>query len=823
MARFADVILPLALPGNLTYEIPPPLQPQVHTGSRVVVSVGKSRLYTAVVRRLHETAPAAGQIKPILEVVDSLPVVHAAQMEFWEWMSSYYLCTSGEVMSAAIPAGLKLTSESRIVRNENSPFEWETLTDKEFLLMEALDIHTSLTLDEVSEILGIKTIQPVIRAMLDKDLVRVEQELRDRYKPRYETYVRLSAFADNEENLPFIMDGLSRAPKQLELLMHFIRLSNRYVNQVKELPKKAVLNNGQFSDTVLKELAKKEILEEVKVEVGRLQSELTGEGIFHELTPAQDMAWQQIRDHFEENRPVLLHGVTSSGKTEIYARLIADAVKQGKQVLYLVPEIALTTQLVSRLKRAFSGHIGVYHSRFNEHERVEIWKKVLEFVPGQPGPYQVIIGARSSIFLPFSDLGLIIVDEEHENSYKQHDPAPRYHARDAAIYLAGKSGARILLGSATPSLESYYNALHGKYGLVELGERHGGVQLPAIYIVDLEKAWKEKLVQAHFSRPLAEEMEKALAHREQVILFQNRRGFSLITQCQVCRWTPMCKNCDITLTYHKQQDVLKCHYCGYSMRPPDRCGACGSMQLTRRGTGTERVEEEAADLFPTAVVGRLDIDAGRRKNGIREILDDFANGMIHILAGTQMVSKGLDFDNVSVVGIINADQMFYFPDFRAHERAYQLMAQVAGRAGRRKKQGKVFIQTYSPSHPVLNYVISHNYRGFYDWEIAERLQFQYPPFTRLIRITLRHKEFDHLRQAATWFSLPLKEQFGQMILGPEVPGISRLKNKFLMEILIKAPRGSLAEVKAFLWHHTERFKADVTFRNVDVVFDVDPG
>lgn len=820
---YVDVILPLALPRILTYFLPPEAQENMRPGMRVVVQVGKNKLYTGIVQRLHTVRPEAYQPKPILTTVDSQPVVNPVQLRFWDWMASYYLCTVGEVMSAALPSGLKLSSESKILRREDAEPDYSTLSEREHLIMEALEMQPYLTMDDVTRIVGIKTIQPYLRLLMEKGLIIVEQEVKDRFRPRTETYIHLTAEAENEENLKKIFDELVKAPKQLQTLMLYIHLSSRYSGAVRAVKKADLLKDERASAQAVKELVKKGVLREEKKEVGRFGKETGDADAVKELSDEQQHALEKIREIHAEKEVALLHGVTSSGKTEIYVQLIRERLEKGEQVLYLLPEIALTTQLIERIRYYFPGKVGIYHSRFSENERVEVWNHVLNFDPEKDNRFQLILGARSSVFLPFSRLGLAIVDEEHETSFKQYDPDPRYNGRDAAIYLASLHGAKVVLGSATPSVESYYNALQGKYGLVELTRRYGNVMLPEVLTADVSYEYKHRRMQGHYTTMLVEHIAKALEQREQVILFQNRRGYSLVLQCNTCGWTPQCRNCDISLIYHKSTEQLRCHYCGYSVPMVVKCGACGHTDLSTKGFGTEKVEAELQEIFPKAKIARLDMDTTRRKNAYQEILQDFADGAIDILVGTQMVTKGLDFDNVSLVGILNADNMLHFPDFRAHERAFQLMAQVSGRAGRRKKRGTVVIQTMNPYHNVVQQVIRNDYGSMYRQEILERRNFKYPPFYRTIQISLRNKEFREVKEVAEQYGKMLKKYLGNRVLGPEVPSISRVRNEFIFTILLKLEKGiPLPEVKKRLLDDMHELRKDAVARRTRFVFDVDP-
>lgn len=820
ITKFADVILPLAIPKLYTYRVPLELNEQLKEGQRVVVQFGRSKLYAALVRRIHETAPAHYTAKYIESVLDPTPIVNQTQFALWEWISSYYLCTIGEVMIAALPSGLKLTSETRLVLNPAFDRDYSILDDKEFLIAEALEVRQVLSVKEVGDILDRKTVYPIIKSLIEKGAVLVEEELKERYKPRVVSYVRLNEEMEKEDKLKAVFDELERAPKQLELLMSFIQMSRVLSDNPMEVKKVLLQKSVGATSAMVSQLVKKEVFVIYDKTEGRLDLHETDVSSSKKLHAKQQTAYEEIKKCFKTKQVVLLHGVTSSGKTEIYVKLIEEVLEEGKQVLYLLPEIALTTQIISRLQKYFGNSIGVYHSRFNQHERVEIWNNVMN---PQEDQYKIILGARSALFLPFSNLGLVIVDEEHENTFKQHEPAPRYHARDTAILLSQLQGAKTLLGSATPSIETYWNAKEGKYGLVELNERYGGVQLPEILIADIKEATRKKLMKSHFSPLLMEQMEKALAHKEQVILFQNRRGFSPFLQCGTCGWTPVCVRCDVSLTYHKYSNRLRCHYCGYNEKSPASCNACGDTNVRMIGFGTEKIEEELAIFFPKARIARMDWDTTRSKNAYQRIINDFEDREIDILVGTQMVTKGLDFDNVALVGILNAGNMLNFPDFRAFERSYQLMAQVAGRAGRKKKRGKVVIQAFDPEHRIIRDVIANDFISMYETEMKERKQFHYPPFHRLIKLTLKHKDFDLLNAAAGYFGTELKKVFGRRMLGPEFPPIARIRDLYLKNILLKIEReASVSKSKKLLEEVIISFKNHKDYKKVRIIADVDP-
>ena len=819
---FVDVVLPLSIPNTYTYRLPYELNEHIKTGVRVIVPLGRNKLYTAIVAKIHQEVPKNYQVKYVESILDENPIIIASQFKLWKWISTYYMANLGDVMNAALPSNFKLGSETKVCIHPEFDKDYDKLSDKEYLIIEALELQEELTLKEVAEILDIKTVQPLIKKLIDKKAAIVTEELKSKYRPKYKSFVQIHENIKDEEELGKLLNELessTKNQKQVATLLKVIKLCNW--NNGEQIPvlKKTLLEEG-VSDSSLATLAKKEILDIFRAEISRLsQSDIDVNNI-KALSEHQERAFKDIKTHFKAKDVVLLHGVTSSGKTEIYVKLIQEALDRGEQVLYLLPEIALTAQLINRLQHYFGDLVGIYHSRFNQNERIEIWNKVLTNDLQQ---YRIILGARSSIFLPYTNLGLIIVDEEHENSFKQYDPAPRYNARDVSIVLAIEHHAKVLLGSATPSIESYYNAKEGRYGLVELDQRYGGVKMPEILCADLEKETKQKTIKSHFSSFLLSEMEVALEREEQIILFQNRRGYVPLWSCEMCNWTPQCKNCDVSLTYHKSSNALKCHYCGFFMSPPSSCGACGSRKLKMIGFGTEKIEDELAIYLPNANVQRMDFDTTRSKNAYANIISDFENKRVDILVGTQMVTKGLDFENVGLVGILSADQMLKFPDFRAFERSYQLMSQVAGRAGRKNKRGKVIIQAFNPNHWVIQKVIQHDYIGLYTQEIIERRNFHYPPFYRIINVQLRHKNRDTVQFGAQYLAKTLTDVFKERVLGPEIPLISRVRNLYLQNITIKFERNaSPKKVKDILTQKLDDFLAQHDFRSIRVVVDVDP-
>jgi len=843
---FAEILLPLPIPGSFTYRVPYELNDKAKVGQRAVVQFGKTKIMSGLIVSLTTEVPDCNNIKYLLDILDDDPVVNAQQLQLWNWISSYYLCYLGEVIQAALPSALKLSSESKIMLSEDFEVDSMTLSDNEFLIVEALQIQPQLTITEVSKIIGYKKVMPLIKTMIEKKIVVMQEELQQKYKAKYERYVRLSNTYRDEDKMHALMDGLSkRAYKQLELLMAFFVLGGSADNEVlaSDLLKKA-----DATSNILSALVDKGVFETYQKRVSRLKEykALTDVSSIV-LTEKQQEAYDAIHQGFDEEKPVLLHGVTASGKTEIYIKLIQEALDEGRQVLYLLPEIALTEQIINRLKKYFGDRVGVYHSRYDNNERVEIWQQVMNFrsqrvneSTGQQvvetqrlrdsetqrlgdSKYQIIIGSRSAVFLPFSDLGLIIVDEEHDSSFKQIDPAPRYSARDLAALMSKMFHARLLLGSATPSFESYFNAKQNKYHLVSLTERYGGVEMPEIIVDDLRVETRRKTMQANFGKTLVEAMNKTLEEKNQVILFQNRRGFSLRIECDHCNYIPQCINCDVSLIYHKNQNIMKCHYCGYTTSVPTECPNCHSTDLKMHGFGTERIEDDLKVVFPDANSARLDLDTTRTKNSYQYILEQFQNKETDILVGTQMVTKGLDFDSVKVVGVLNADNMLTFPDFRAYERSFQLMEQVSGRAGRKGEKGKVIIQTYQPYHPVILNVMSHDYVKFYEEQMPIRRQFNYPPYSRLVMIKLKDVDNIKLNKAASELAKIFRHVFKENLLGPEYPIVSRVKNQYIKQMIIKISKElNSNKVKDYIKNTIEDFKHNNEFKSVKIQIDVDP-
>ena len=820
MEKFVDVILPLPLQASFTYALPPEMDGQVQIGCRVVVSFGRKKFYTGIVRNVHYLKPQEYEVKEVSAVLDEHPILVPLQFRFWEWLADYYLCTQGDVYKAALPSGLKLESET--VVEYNPDFEaTEPLSEREQKVLDLLAVEPEQTVTRLEKESGLKNILAVVKSLLEKDALFVKEELKRTYKPKTETRVRLTEAARNERRLHFFFDELQRrAPKQLDLLMKYIELSGCLgEREVREVSKAELLKRSGATPAVFSGLVDKGVFEVYQQEVGRLETVSQAVMSLNELNVHQQRAFDEIRASFRVKNVCLLHGVTSSGKTEIYIHLIDEAIRQGKQVLYLLPEIALTTQITERLKRVFGSRLGIYHSKFPDAERVEVWQKQLSHES-----YDIILGARSSLFLPFQRLGLVIVDEEHENTYKQQDPAPRYHARNAAIVLASMCGAKTLLGTATPSVESWYNATEGgKYALVELKERYKEIQLPEIIPVDIKELQRKKRMNGPFSPLLLQYVREALEQKEQVILFQNRRGFAPMIECHTCGWVPKCKNCDVSLTYHKGLNQLTCHYCGYTQPVPRQCPACEGVDLRNRGFGTEKIEDDVKAIFPEARVARMDLDTTRTRTAYERIIHDFQQGRTDILIGTQMVSKGLDFDHVSVVGILNADSMMNYPDFRAYERAFQLMAQVAGRAGRKNKRGRVVLQTKSIDHPIIPQVMHNDFEGMVAGQLAERQLFRYPPYYRLVYVYLKHRNEQLLDVMAQTMAAKLRAVFGARVLGPDKPPVARIQTLFIRKIVLKIETNApMARARQLLVQVQQEMVAEDRFKSLIVYYDVDP-
>jgi primosomal protein N' (replication factor Y) len=815
---YANVILPFPIKSLFTYKIPGKLTGKTQPGKRVIVQFGKKKIYSALIREIHQNPPSGYSIKEIEDVLDPEPLISEKQFSFWEWIAKYYMCSLGEVMRAAVPSGLKLESETRFIYDPGF-YSSEKLSDHEELILQLVKGKKSVTIRELEKSSGeIKTI-PIINSLFNKKAIRVEEALTETYKPRKEKYVKLGSKI-TEMELNNTLSKLIKAPKQLKIIEEYILKSGVFGdNEEKEVSGKQLLQHADADAQSLNSLVNKGILQTYEKTISRLPSPDFVAEEKKILNDDQQKVLKKIRDSFLKNKVTLLNGVTGSGKTEVYIHLIGQQLKKGKQVLYLLPEIALTAQIINRLRKVFGHKVAVYHSRYGDAERLEIWQNV----SANSEKCKIILGARSSIFLPYKNLGLVIIDEEHENSYKQFDPAPRYHARDAVIMLASLNHSNVLLGTATPSVESFNNAETGKYALTELPKRHMEIELPEIIIADTKEAYRKKKMRSHFTPQLIDEIEKALDANEQIILFQNRRGFSPYLECMSCSWIPQCPNCAVSLTYHKGISKLVCHYCGYSQPIPSKCPSCGNSTLSTRGFGTEKIEDELAILYPETRVARMDMDTTRRKRSFETIINRFENREVDILVGTQMVSKGLDFSNVSVVGVLNADNLFNFPDFRAFERSFQLLSQVSGRAGRRNKQGKVIIQTSEPNHPVIKDVLNYNFIHMYNSQMEERKTFNYPPFCRLIKITLKHKNRDELNRQAKHLGDKLRETFGARVLGPEFPLVGKIQKWYFKTIILKIEKDrSIVRAKQLMTEILDKFSGKDTYRAFQVIIDVDP-
>ncbi len=815
MQYFIDVILPIPLVKLFTYSINFEEAKFLKPGMRVAVPFGKSKIYTAIVFSVHQNAPETYEAKEIHQILDETEIVNKYQLQFWQWISDYYLCGLGDVMRAALPSSFLLESETLICKNNKELPPLDDLSDDEYLLLEALEKQTSLKIAEASNLLNKKNVLKPIKRLIHTGHIILQEEIFEQYTPKLVKYIRLAEAYVSDVSLQELLEKLSRAKKQKDAIMAYFMLNSTSKKSIKA---KQLAEKANVNMSVLKSLVDKRILEFYYIQTDRVQfaNTITDSKI---LNNHQEKALSEIRSVFNKNKVCLLRGVTASGKTEIYVKLIEEVFKQQKQVLYLLPEIALTTQLISRLKAYFGNKIVVYHSKYSVNERVEAWNNILH----NDGKAQLVIGARSSVLLPFSNLGLIVVDEEHEQSFKQFDPAPRYHARDAAIVLGNLQKANVVLGSATPSIESYFNAKQNKYGLVEILHRHSNVQMPDIELVDLKDKYKRKKMKGHFSDRLLEEIDLAIENEEQVILFQNRRGYSPIVECGTCGESTQCPSCDVSLTYHQYKNQLRCHYCGYQMAMQHACLSCGSHELDTKGFGTEQIEKELNALYPNLKIGRMDLDTTRGKYGYQKIITAFEQQEIDILVGTQMLTKGLDFKNVSLVGVLSADSMLNFPDFRAHERSFQLMSQVSGRAGRFDKKGKVIIQTYNPFHTILQQVSSHDFVGMYNEQLEQRRVYKYPPINKLIKITFKHRDYQKVERGADWFAKSLRLSFKNNVLGPEFPAISRVRNEYIKHIMLKIPNGqSVMKTKKAILKVKNSFMSVTDFRPIKVILNVDP-
>ena len=819
MALFAEVILPLPLYSTFTYSVPDSLK-NLSIGCRVLVPFGRKKFYTAIVAMIHGIKPEGYEVKEIISMLDEYPIVKHPQLKLWDWISKYYLCSTGDVYKAAVPSGLKVESETFV--GADSDFE-ETesceLNEREKIILNLVPSRNRVQLTELANATGFRNIEAIVSRMIEKGAVYVAERVVDNYRPLTETCVALNLERGDNDGLHHFFDLAARSKKQEALLLAFLDISHWLrKGDITEVTKKNLLERAQASQAVLTGAVNKGIFKIYKKEVNRFANLGFANDELPKLSEEQSRAKSEILEAFKSHAVTLLHGVTSSGKTSIYMHLIDEVLKLGRQALYLVPEIALTTQLTQRLQRVFGDKLLIYHSKFSDNERVDIWKRLLR--SNEPC---VVIGVRSAVFLPYSALGLVIVDEEHDTSYKQQDPAPRYNGRNVAIVLAQMHGAKTLLGSATPAIESYYNASQGKYGLVSLLSRYENIKLPQVEIVDTREARKKKEMNGTFSGRLIALCRESIKAGEQAILFQNRRGYAPMVSCKQCGWVPKCENCDVSLTYHKYQHTLSCHYCGFTITLPDLCPACKQPSIEVFGYGTERIEDDIDAIFPDTKILRMDLDTTRNKNGYEKIIDEFSSRKADILVGTQMVTKGLDFDGVSTVGILNADSMINFPDFRSHERAFNMMEQVAGRAGRKNKQGRVVIQTSEPENPVIRFVRNHDYTGFFNEEIADRERFKYPPFTKIITIYMKHRDDNVLTEMSVRYSNMLRQVFAHRVLGPEAPMIARVQNLHIRQIVLKMENeASMSKVKNILRNIYENMlKVDSRMKSTILYYDVD--
>ena len=818
---YAEVLLPLPLYSTFTYHIPDEMVGKIKVGYRVIVPFGRKKSYTAIVTAVSPIAPQGYEVKDITMMLDDYPIIRHPQLKLWEWISEYYLSAPGDVYKAAIPAGLKVESETFIeLNNDFEENEENRLNEREIIVCQLLDHNGRMTPAEIEKKTGFKNVEAVVSHLLEREAIIISEKLVERYRSRKETYVKLTAIQGDNNAIHVAFEKVKGAKKQETTLLALIELSGftQKATPLKEVSRQELLERSGTTPAIVKAMADKGIVEIYKKEINRFRYNGLVGGELPKLSEAQSKALDEIHRSFISHDISLLHGVTSSGKTEIYIHLISYILNQGNQALYLVPEIALTTQLTHRLQRVFGDKVIIYHSKFSDNERVDIWKKLL--TSREPC---VVIGARSSLFLPFSNLSLVIVDEEHESSYKQQDPAPRYNARDVATVLASMHGAKTLLGSATPSIETYFKATSGKYGFIELSERFDGVKLPEIEIIDMNLARRKRTTTGTFSERTRTLATEAISRGEQVIFFLNRRGYAPLARCKQCGWVPKCENCDVSLTYHRRYNQLICHYCGATHPLPNICPACKDPGVDVLGYGTERVEDEVETTFPDVKIARMDLDTTRNKDGYENIIDDFSKRRSQILVGTQMVTKGLDFDGVSLVGVINADSLINFPDFRATERAFNMLEQVAGRAGRRQAQGIVTIQTTQPSHPILSFLKNHDYKGYYEDEIDERKRFNYPPFTRLIYIYLKHRDNDTLTELSVIYSNKLRELFGNRVFGPEEPMIGRIQSLYIRKIMLKIEvNASMKKVKAILRNTFEQMHQNPRMKGLVIYYDVDP-
>lgn len=813
MKYFIEVIIPLKVPDTFTYQVSETEFNYLNTGFRVAVPFGKTGIYTALVVDKHHHPPLKYQAKEIIEIVDEQSIATPMQIKFWRWIADYYMCTLGEVFRAAIPNAMLLETETLIKYNANESVLLADLSDQEYLIYEALQQQPVLTVKEIVKITNTPKVLPILQSLMKKQLINLHDETKDKYKPKLVKYIKLHEQYSEQAGMKNLLESV-KTEKQRQVVLRFFQLT---ANNPNPITIKELVEKSGVTKAVINNLIKDQFFETYTLAQDRVVFD-DNDLINISLSKTQQAALSEIQQKFEQKDIQLLHGVTGSGKTEIYCKLIDQYLQKNHQVLFLLPEIALTAQLVQRLTAYFGNKVVVYHSKYTENERIEVWNNVLN----KSENAQIVIGARSAIFLPFADLKLVIVDEEHEASYKQQDPAPRYQGRDLAIVLANMSQAKTLLGSATPSLESYYNAYQDKYALTLLSKRYGKSVIPQSELIDLKEAYKKKQMTGHFSTHLIEEIKQVLGKGEQAILFQNRRGFSPVLECHSCGHVPQCTHCDVSLTYYKRNDVLKCHYCGYTIAKPTHCHVCSSVDVSTKGFGTEQIELELHQIFPEAKVARMDQDTTRGKFALEKIIDAFKNKEIDILVGTQMLAKGLDFDDVTLVGILNADNLLYYPDFRAHERAFQLLTQVSGRAGRKDKEGKVLIQTYNPLHSVIQQVLNHRYKEMFKEQTQERLQFHYPPFYRLIRIQLKHADYQKVKEASDWLAQTFRMQIPSEVLGPEEPSVNRIRNQYLRNILVKTPiNQSIKNTKTQINKALKTFEAIGVYKAVKVTVNVD--
>ncbi len=815
MSYYADVILPLNIKNLLTYSLSDEIYQQCEIGSRVAVPLGKKRLLSAIVVNIHQNTPLHYEAKPVNEVLDAFPLITINQLKLFKWVKNYYISTYGLILKACLPGALLIQSETLLQRNEEVDYSENDLSDEAFLILEAIEKQTQIKMSDAQKILGKTSGLKVVNDLLSQNLISIDRQVKRKYKPKLKTYIRIAKNYESSTHLKDLIEDLGRADKQKEAVLYYFKLNAK---SSKPIPKKEFNEQAKVSQSVLKALIEKEVFEEYSIQQERIKKYNQTETSCISLSDSQHDVFDKIQTHFKTDDVVLFKGVTSSGKTEIYLKLIEKYLSNQQQILYLLPEIALTTQLIKRIQQHFGDKVLVYHSKYSANERVEIYKSVLN-----AGKAQVVVGTRSAIFLPFKNLKFIIVDESHENSYKQYDPSPRYHARDTAIVLGKIHQAKVLMGSATPSLESYYNVKSGKFKFVELNKRYGEVKPPKIETIDLKEKYKRKKMKGHFSDDLINRINETLNRGKQVIIFQNRRGYSPVIECITCGHSPQCPHCDVSLTLHKSNNTLRCHYCGYKMAVQKRCLSCGSLELTSTGFGTEQIEMEAKKEFPNANIKRMDLDTTRGKYDFDKLIAGFENLEIDILIGTQMLTKGLDFRHVDLVAVMHADGLFNFPNFRAFEKSYQLLTQVAGRAGRTKKQGEVLIQTFQPQHSVIQQVISENYLDLYETEMLQRQQFNYPPYYRMIKLIFKSKDYNRLNESADWMAIYLKQIFNKNILGPEFPGIARIRNQYIKHIIIKIPpKQSVSKTKSYLLKGIERYESISKFRNVRLNVDVDP-